>query len=84
MTRPKIVLIDEPAAALAPIAAEEVYREIEKLKDEGITVVLVDQNVKKAISIADYVYILKFGRIAQEAPSEQFMENLEDLISEWL
>ena len=72
MTDPKLILVDEPTAGLAIMLAREVYDLLIQLKDEGITILLVDQNIRQAISIADYVYVLELGRNRHEGPREEF------------
>ena len=72
MTRPKLILVDEPTAGLAVMLANEIYQLLVNLKDEGVTVLLVDQNIRKAIKIADYVYVLELGRNRHEGPREEF------------
>jgi len=72
MTDPKLILVDEPTAGLAVRLAREVYDLLIQLKDEGITILLVDQNICQAISISDYVYVLELGRIRHEGPREEF------------
>ena len=71
MVRPKIILIDEPSLGLAPKILNSVYKYIEKLKETGTTIVLVEQNVRKALTVADYVYVLALGRnVGEGTPQE--------------
>jgi branched-chain amino acid transport system ATP-binding protein len=72
MTEPKLILVDEPTAGLAVILSNEIYQLLVGLKNEGITVLLVDQNIRQAIKIADYVYVLELGRNRHEGPREEF------------
>lgn len=72
MTRPRLILVDEPTAGLAVMLANEIYQLLVDLKNEGITVLLVDQNIRQAIKIADYVYVLELGRNRHEGPREEF------------
>lgn len=81
---PKIILVDEPTSGLAPKVAMGLYRELEKLKDEGISILMVDQNVKQAISLANEVYVIKGGQVTVKGTSERFKKNLPSLMSEWL
>lgn len=81
---PDIVLIDEPSVGLAPALADEVYTQIARLKDEGRTVVLVDQNVGAAVELADHVYTLAYGRNDLDGSREAFEERLDDVIRGWL
>jgi branched-chain amino acid transport system ATP-binding protein len=72
MTEPKLILVDEPTAGLAVTLSREIYDLLVGLKNEGITILLVDQNIRQAIRIADYVYVLELGRNRLEGPREEF------------
>jgi branched-chain amino acid transport system ATP-binding protein len=84
MTQPRVLLLDEPSVGLMPRLVDEVYAEIVKLKEARFTIVIVDQNVKKAIEIADYVYALRLGRNSHEGPQQEFKGRLPEIIKEWL
>ena len=80
MAKPKLLLLDEPTAGLAPKAATTLMNKIEEIREMGLTVLLVEQNVKKALSIADRGYVLVGGKIVLEAPAEKLAkENIEKL-----
>jgi branched-chain amino acid transport system ATP-binding protein len=81
---PAVLLIDEPSVGLAPVLVDQVYEEIERLKDEGRTILLVDQNVAAAVDLADYVYTLAYGRNHLEGARDAFAGQLDDLIKKWL
>jgi branched-chain amino acid transport system ATP-binding protein len=72
MTDPKLILVDEPTAGLAILLARDIYDLLVELKNDGITVLLVDQNIRQAIRIADYVYVLELGRNRFDGPPEEF------------
>lgn len=72
MTDPKLILVDEPTAGLAVMLARDMYKLLVQLKEEGITILLVDQNIRQAIEIADYVYVLELGRNRHQGPREEF------------
>jgi len=75
MTEPKVILVDEPSAGLAKMVTDEVYRMLAGLRDnEGITLILVDQEIRQALKIADYVYVLELGRNKFEGPVEEFTD----------
>jgi branched-chain amino acid transport system ATP-binding protein len=75
MTDPKVILVDEPTAGLAKMLSEEVYHMLEDLRDkEGMTMILVDQEIRQALRIADYVYVLELGRNKFEGPVEEFTD----------
>lgn len=63
MNNPTAILFDEPSTGLAPKLVNEIYGEIAKLKYEGRTIILVEQNVRKALSISDYIYVLELGKV---------------------
>lgn len=71
MLNPDLVLLDEPSMGLAPILVEEVFRIIARLKDEGVTMLLVEQFAAAALNVADYGYVLENGRVAAHGPAEQ-------------
>jgi branched-chain amino acid transport system ATP-binding protein len=77
MSDPRYLLIDEPSAGVAPIAADGVYRTIAGLRDSGVGVLLVDQDIQRALALADYVYIIDLGRKRLEGPPSAF----DDIVS---
>ncbi|HEY8486266.1 MAG TPA: ABC transporter ATP-binding protein [Limnochordales bacterium] len=84
ITDPQVILLDEPSAGLAPVVADWVYQEVGRLRDEGRTVLLVDQNVRAAVELADYIYTLEFGRKQLEGGREDFESRLADVVRAWL
>ncbi len=74
MTAPKLILVDEPTAGLAVMLARDIYQLLVGLKNDGITVLLVDQNIRQAVEIADYVYVLELGRNRHQGPREEFSD----------
>jgi branched-chain amino acid transport system permease protein len=75
MANPKIILLDEPSMGLAPVIVQEVFATISKLKEAGITLLLVEQFAKSALEVADYAYVLEHGRIAIEGTPEELARN---------
>ncbi len=71
MLNPEVVLLDEPSMGLAPILVAEVFRIIERLKSEGVTMLLVEQFAAAALGVADYGYVLENGRISLHGPAEK-------------
>jgi len=71
MARPKAMLLDEPSMGLAPVIVQEVFAIIRRLKDEGITLLLVEQFAKSALEVADYAYVMERGRIVVEGTPEE-------------
>lgn len=84
MTRPRTILIDEPSVGLMPKLVDTVYEEIVKLKEQGFTIVIVDQKVHKALDVADYLYVLRLGQNSHHGPREKFVDTIEDIIKEWI
>ncbi|MFV1960430.1 MAG: ABC transporter ATP-binding protein [Acidimicrobiia bacterium] len=76
MTDPQVLLVDEPTAGLAKILSQEVYEMLRSLRDAGLVIVLVDQEIREALKVSDYVYILDLGRNRFEGPPSDF-EDLE-------
>ncbi|HEW93294.1 MAG TPA: ABC transporter ATP-binding protein [Thermoprotei archaeon] len=75
MSRPKVLLMDEPSLGLAPHLVIEVFKVIDKLRELGTTILLVEQNVYMSLQVADYVYILENGRITLEGISEEVKDS---------
>lgn len=75
MTEPKVILVDEPTAGLAKLLSADVYRMLAGLRDqEGLTIILVDQEIRQALKIADYVYVLELGRNRVDGPAQEFTD----------
>lgn len=75
MSKPRIVLMDEPSMGLSPILVEEVFDIIQSINKSGTTVLLVEQNAKKALSIADRAYVLETGNIVLEGDAKNLMND---------
>lgn len=75
MARPKLMMIDEPSLGLAPLMVEEVYELLAQLKASGLTLLIVEQNTRVALELADYGYVMESGRIVLEGPSSQLKSN---------
>ena len=71
MARPKLLLLDEPSMGLAPLVVNEIFEVIKEISAEGTTVLLVEQNVRQALKIADYAYVLETGKIVLLGPAEE-------------
>lgn len=77
MAKPKLLLLDEPSLGLAPLIVQEIFTMVKKIREEGTTILLVEQNAYQALGIADYGYILENGRIVLEGPCSELKENEE-------
>jgi branched-chain amino acid transport system ATP-binding protein len=77
MSEPKVLMLDEPSLGLAPKVVGEVFGIIERLKKEGITILLVEQNAFAALKISDYAYVMENGKIVMQAPASELIGNDE-------
>jgi branched-chain amino acid transport system ATP-binding protein len=75
MSRPRLLLLDEPSMGLAPVLVEQVFRVIEGLRAKGITILLVEQNAAAALAIADRGYVIETGEIAHSGPAQQLLHD---------
>ncbi|TQR18236.1 ABC transporter ATP-binding protein [Psychrobacillus soli] len=75
MSNPKLLIIDELSLGLAPILVQELLRTLTTIKDEGITIMLVEQNVKQSLAISNYAYVLENGRVAIQGDAAQLTED---------
>jgi branched-chain amino acid transport system ATP-binding protein len=78
MSRPRLCMFDEPSSGLAPIVVTEIFHTIERLRDQGIAIFLIEQDVQQTLEIADRAYVLENGRIILAGKSEELLE--EELI----
>jgi len=84
MHDPVLFLIDEPTAGIEPRVAGMIYDMIKRLAAEGKAVLLVDQNIKRALEIADYVYVMRTGTVLSEGSRDEFGGDTEALVARWL
>lgn len=84
MATPKLLLVDEPSAGLAPLLVSEIYAFLERVREQGVTILLVDQNITKAVEVSDYMYLLEMGRIKKQGPKEDFEENIREIVKDSL
>lgn len=83
MGNPKLLLFDEPSLGLAPLIVKNIFEIIQKIKDQGRTILIVEQNALQTLKIADYAYILELGRIISEGPGHVLL-NDESLVNAYL
>jgi branched-chain amino acid transport system ATP-binding protein len=84
ITKPKLLLLDEPSEGLAPKIVNEIYSLLLKIKQQGTTLFLVDQNILKALQVSNYMYLLEMGQIKQKGPKEEFEEHIREIIRDSL
>jgi len=77
MNGPSLLLLDEPSLGLSPILVTEIFKIISAIKQEGVTILLVEQNAKKALELADNAYVFETGRIVLEGPAIDLMDSDE-------
>ena len=75
MSKPRLCIIDEPSSGLAPIVVDEIFQIIERMRDQGMSVFLIEQNVAQALEIADRGYVMENGRIVMEGSSDALLED---------
>ena len=83
MSRPKLLLLDEPSMGLAPLVVEEVFKIIDEVHKQGTTIFLVEQNARQALKIADRGYVLEVGKITASDSAENLL-NSEDVKKAYL
>ena len=77
MSDPKILLMDEPSAGLAPVIVQQVFSLIERIRGEGLTVLIVEQNVRQVLRIVDRAYVLESGSLRLEGTSDELLQSPE-------
>lgn len=75
MSKPDLLLLDEPSMGLAPIIVSDIFEIIKEINKEGTTVLLVEQNARQALKVADYGYVLETGRVVAEGTSEELLKD---------
>lgn len=75
MSRPKLLMLDEPSLGLAPMLVRDVFSVIRKIHDDGVTILLIEQNARMALKIADYAYVLETGTITLSGTGEEVLKN---------
>jgi branched-chain amino acid transport system ATP-binding protein len=77
MSRPRLMLLDEPSMGLAPKIAEDIFQTILRLKEQGMTILLVEQNARMALSVAERGYVIETGQVVVQGPSSDLLRNHE-------
>jgi branched-chain amino acid transport system ATP-binding protein len=75
MSSPKLLMLDEPSLGLAPLVVREIFRIIARLREQGTSILLVEQNARAALEVADHGYVLETGSIALEGPADQLADD---------
>jgi branched-chain amino acid transport system ATP-binding protein len=75
MSRPKLLMLDEPSLGLAPRVVREVFRTVESLREAGVSILLIEQNARAALEVSEYAYVLETGSIVLEGPARQLADD---------
>ncbi|MGB9700526.1 MAG: ABC transporter ATP-binding protein [Thermodesulfobacteriota bacterium] len=75
MSKPKLILLDEPSSGLAPRVVSRVFEFVHQIKSQGYTILMVEQNVRKALQLSDRAYLMESGRVVKEGPKQSFLED---------
>ena len=75
ITSPNLLLLDEPSAGLSPVAINEVFDSIKEINDSGVSILLVEQNAKKALELADRAYVLVNGKVTIKGSGQELLKN---------
>jgi branched-chain amino acid transport system ATP-binding protein len=75
MAKPKLLMLDEPSLGLAPLIVREIFRIIAELRRRGVSILLVEQNARAALQVADYAYVLETGEVAMEGPAHTLADD---------
>jgi branched-chain amino acid transport system ATP-binding protein len=83
ITDPRVILVDEPSFGVAPIEVRTIYAKLLELKERGKALLLVDQNIRRGIEVADHVYVLESGRVIDEGPKSDFVAKFDRAYKGW-
>ena len=83
MSDPKLLLLDEPSLGLAPLVIKDIFNTFVEIKNQGTTILIVEQNALATLKIADYAYVLEIGKVTMEGKSEDLL-NDENLVNAYL
>ena len=75
MSQPKVLMLDEPSLGLAPLVVAEIFRIVDRLRETGVSILLIEQNARAALEVADYGYVLETGAIGLEGPAKELAED---------
>jgi branched-chain amino acid transport system ATP-binding protein len=75
MSQPKLLMLDEPSLGLAPLVVREIFQIIDRLREQGVSILLVEQNARAALNVADYGYVLETGEFSMHGPASQLADD---------
>ena len=83
ISRPRLLILDEPSLGLAPVIVSQVFELLEVISAEGVTILIAEQNMRKALNLSDYGYVIDDGRVSLHAPANQLM-HMPEVIAAYL
>jgi ABC-type branched-chain amino acid transport systems, ATPase component len=83
MMQPKLLLLDEPSLGLAPLIVKSIFEAVQRIASEGVTILMVEQNARQSLLIADYAYVMELGKIKSQGTAAELLQD-ENLISAYL
>ena len=83
MMNPKLLLLDEPSFGLAPLIVKSIFQTVKRIAEEGVTILMVEQNARQSLLIADYAYVLELGEVKSQGTAQELLQD-EALISAYL
>ena len=75
MSKPKLLMLDEPSLGLAPLVIKDIFQVIQKIKEDGVNILLIEQNAKVALDISDYAYVMETGVITMAGPGKALLND---------
>ena len=75
MSRPQVLLLDEPSMGLSPIMVDKIFEVVEDISKQGVTILLVEQNAKRALGLADRGYVMDSGQVTMTGPAEELLHD---------
>ncbi|MDX2452691.1 hypothetical protein [Desulfosarcina sp.] len=75
MSKPRLLMLDEPSLGLAPLVVEQIMEIIRRIRDEGVTILLVEQNAQAALELSDFGYVIETGRVVLTDRADRLLEN---------
>ena len=77
MSRPKLLLLDEPSLGLAPVVIKDIFKELRRISEQGLTILLVEQNARQALLLSHRAYVLQTGRLVKEGAARELLADPE-------
>ena len=83
MSSPKVLLLDEPSLGLAPLVIDLIFETLDKIRKDGTTILIVEQNALMTLELADYAYVMELGEISMQGPASELIHD-ESLVEAYL